>query len=82
MHHPFRFAQETALLQARSKGRLEIQLAIGYCCREATMFGINFRIRGRNVKPFPSLFSPLADAILQPGTFRLVPASEQGVSCS
>ena len=46
LHHPVRFAEETALLQILSNGRLEIQLAIGYRSQEAAMFGADFRKRG------------------------------------
>lgn len=47
LHHPVRFAEEAALLSILSQGRFEVQLAVGYRSREATMFGVDFRKRGR-----------------------------------
>lgn len=59
LHHPVRFAEETALLQALSNGRLEIQLAIGYRSQEAAMFGVDFRKRGRIFDEFLEIVTRL-----------------------
>lgn len=59
LHHPVRFAEETALLQILSNGRLEIQLAIGYRSQEAAMFGVDFRRRGRIFDEFLEIVTRL-----------------------
>lgn len=59
LHHPVRFAEETALLQILSNGRLEIQLAIGYRSQEAAMFGADFRKRGRIFDEFLEIVTRL-----------------------
>jgi alkanesulfonate monooxygenase SsuD/methylene tetrahydromethanopterin reductase-like flavin-dependent oxidoreductase (luciferase family) len=59
LHHPVRFAEETALLQILSNGRLEIQLAIGYRSRETAMFGVDFRRRGRIFDEFLEIVTRL-----------------------
>ncbi|MGO9158923.1 LLM class flavin-dependent oxidoreductase [Mycobacterium sp.] len=46
LHHPVRFAQDCALLDTLSDGRLDIGLAIGYRRRETAAFGIDFTRRG------------------------------------
>jgi alkanesulfonate monooxygenase SsuD/methylene tetrahydromethanopterin reductase-like flavin-dependent oxidoreductase (luciferase family) len=59
LHHPVRFAEEMALLQILSNGRLEVQLAIGYRSREAAMFGVDFRRRGRIFDEFLEIVTRL-----------------------
>lgn len=59
LHHPTRFAEEAALLQNLSKGRLEIQLALGYRAREADMFGVDFSKRGRIFDEFLEIVTRL-----------------------
>ncbi len=59
LHHPVRFAEEAALLQILSNGRLEVQLAIGYRSRESAMFGVDFRKRGRMFDEFLEIVTRL-----------------------
>lgn len=59
LHHPVRFAEEMALLQILSQGRLEVQLAIGYRSRETAMFGVDFRKRGRIFDEFLEIVTRL-----------------------
>jgi alkanesulfonate monooxygenase SsuD/methylene tetrahydromethanopterin reductase-like flavin-dependent oxidoreductase (luciferase family) len=47
LYHPVRFAEDCAVLDIISGGRLEIGLAIGYRKREYDAFGIDFTKRGR-----------------------------------
>lgn len=46
LHHPVRFAQDAALLDILSGGRLDLGLAIGYRKRESAAFGADFTRRG------------------------------------
>ena len=47
LYHPVRFAEDCAVLDILSGGRLEIGLAIGYRRREFAAFGVDFTKRGR-----------------------------------
>lgn len=47
LYHPVRFAEDCAVLDIISGGRLEVGLAIGYRKREYDAFGIDFTKRGR-----------------------------------
>ncbi|MGO9931215.1 MAG: LLM class flavin-dependent oxidoreductase [Steroidobacteraceae bacterium] len=47
LYHPLRFAEDCAVLDIFSSGRLEIGLAVGYRRREAAAFGVDFAKRGR-----------------------------------
>ena len=47
LYHPVRFAEDCAVLDTLSGGRLELALAIGYRRREAATFGVDFSKRGR-----------------------------------
>ncbi len=47
LYHPLRFAEECAVLDIVSEGRLEVGLAIGYRKRESKAFGTDFTKRGR-----------------------------------
>ena len=47
LYHPTRFAEDCAVLDIISGGRLEMGLAIGYRQREMAAFGVDFRKRGR-----------------------------------
>jgi len=47
LYHPVRFAEECAVLDILSGGRLEVGLAIGYRQRETAAFGVDFTKRGR-----------------------------------
>lgn len=59
LHHPVRFAEEMALVQILSQGRLEVQLAIGYRSRETAMFGVDFHKRGRIFDEFLEIVTRL-----------------------
>ena len=47
LYHPLRFAEDCAVLDILSGGRLEVGLAIGYRRRESAAFGVDFTRRGR-----------------------------------
>lgn len=51
-YHPVRFAEECAVLDILSDGRLEMALAIGYRRREADAYGVDFSTRGRRTDEF------------------------------
>jgi alkanesulfonate monooxygenase SsuD/methylene tetrahydromethanopterin reductase-like flavin-dependent oxidoreductase (luciferase family) len=71
LHHPVRFAEEMALLQILSNGRLEVQLAIGYRSRETAMFGVDFKKRGRIFDEFLEIVTRLwaGETVTFDGTF-------------
>jgi alkanesulfonate monooxygenase SsuD/methylene tetrahydromethanopterin reductase-like flavin-dependent oxidoreductase (luciferase family) len=46
LYNPVRFAEDAALLDILSNGRLDLGLAIGYRKREAAAFGVDFTRRG------------------------------------
>jgi alkanesulfonate monooxygenase SsuD/methylene tetrahydromethanopterin reductase-like flavin-dependent oxidoreductase (luciferase family) len=46
LYHPVRFAEECAVLDILSNGRLEMALAIGYRRRETEAYGVDFTKRG------------------------------------
>jgi alkanesulfonate monooxygenase SsuD/methylene tetrahydromethanopterin reductase-like flavin-dependent oxidoreductase (luciferase family) len=52
LYHPVRFAEECAVLDILSDGRLEMALAIGYRRREAEAYGVDFSTRGRRTDEF------------------------------
>jgi alkanesulfonate monooxygenase SsuD/methylene tetrahydromethanopterin reductase-like flavin-dependent oxidoreductase (luciferase family) len=52
LHHPVRFAEDCALLDILSNGRLEMAVAVGYRRREAGALGIDFSSRGRRTDEF------------------------------
>jgi len=47
LYHPVRFAEDCAVLDILSGGRLEMGLAIGYRRRESAAYGADFSKRGR-----------------------------------
>lgn len=47
LYHPVRFAEDCAVLDIISGGRLEVGLAIGYRRRETVAYGVDFTKRGR-----------------------------------
>lgn len=47
LYHPTRFAEDCAVLDIISGGRIEMGLAIGYRRRETAAFGVDFGKRGR-----------------------------------
>ena len=52
LYHPLRFAEDAAVLDILSGGRLEMALAIGYRRREADAYGIDFGKRGARFDEF------------------------------
>jgi alkanesulfonate monooxygenase SsuD/methylene tetrahydromethanopterin reductase-like flavin-dependent oxidoreductase (luciferase family) len=47
LYHPVRFAEDCAILDILSNGRLEMAVAVGYRRREAQAYGVDFSSRGR-----------------------------------
>lgn len=52
LYHPVRFAEEAAVVDILSGGRLELALAIGYRRRETAAFGVDFTRRGARFDEF------------------------------
>lgn len=52
LYHPVRFAEECAVLDILSGGRLEMGLAIGYRRRETEAYGVDFSRRGSRFDEF------------------------------
>lgn len=52
LYHPVRFAEECAVLDILSNGRLEMAVAVGYRRREADAYGVDFSTRGRRTDEF------------------------------
>jgi alkanesulfonate monooxygenase SsuD/methylene tetrahydromethanopterin reductase-like flavin-dependent oxidoreductase (luciferase family) len=52
LYHPVRFAEECAVLDVLSNGRLEMAVAVGYRRSEADAFGVDFSTRGRRTDEF------------------------------
>jgi alkanesulfonate monooxygenase SsuD/methylene tetrahydromethanopterin reductase-like flavin-dependent oxidoreductase (luciferase family) len=52
LYHPVRFAEECAVLDILSSGRLEMAVAIGYRRKEAEAYGVDFTARGRRTDEF------------------------------
>ena len=52
LYHPVRFAEECAVLDILSNGRLEMAVAVGYRRREADAYGVDFSSRGRRTDEF------------------------------
>lgn len=52
LYHPVRFAEDCALLDILSNGRLDMGLAIGYRRRETAAFGVDFTRRGARFDEF------------------------------
>jgi alkanesulfonate monooxygenase SsuD/methylene tetrahydromethanopterin reductase-like flavin-dependent oxidoreductase (luciferase family) len=52
LYHPVRFAEECAVLDILSGGRLEMALAIGYRKREYDAYGLDFTKRGSRFDEF------------------------------
>jgi alkanesulfonate monooxygenase SsuD/methylene tetrahydromethanopterin reductase-like flavin-dependent oxidoreductase (luciferase family) len=52
LYHPVRFAEDCALVDILSNGRLEIALAVGYRRRETDAFGVGFSSRGSRTNEF------------------------------
>jgi alkanesulfonate monooxygenase SsuD/methylene tetrahydromethanopterin reductase-like flavin-dependent oxidoreductase (luciferase family) len=52
LYHPVRFAEECAVLDILSNGRLDVAVAVGYRRREAESYGVDFTKRGRRTDEF------------------------------
>lgn len=52
LYHPVRFAEECAVLDILSNGRVEMALAIGYRRRETEAYGVDFSKRGSQFDEF------------------------------
>ena len=52
LYHPVRFAEECAVLDILSNGRLEMAVAVGYRRSEADAYGVDFSSRGRRMDEF------------------------------
>jgi len=59
LYHPVRFAEECAVLDHISNGRLEMAIAIGYRRREAEGYGVDFSKRGSRTDEFLELVTQL-----------------------
>lgn len=52
LHHPVRFAEDAAVVDIVSGGRLEVAVALGYRRRETNAFGIDFKTRVSRMNEF------------------------------
>ena len=59
LYHPVRFAEDCAVLDILSNGRLEMALAIGYRRRETDSFGVDFTKRGSRFDEFLQIVQAL-----------------------
>ncbi|MDB5970408.1 MAG: class flavin-dependent oxidoreductase [Hydrocarboniphaga sp.] len=59
LYHPVRFAEECAVLDHLSNGRLEMAAAIGYRRREAEAYGVDFSKRGGRTDEFLEIVTRL-----------------------
>jgi len=59
LYHPVRFAEECAVLDHLSNGRLEMAVAIGYRRREAEAYGVDFSKRGSRTDEFLEIVTRL-----------------------
>jgi alkanesulfonate monooxygenase SsuD/methylene tetrahydromethanopterin reductase-like flavin-dependent oxidoreductase (luciferase family) len=59
LYHPVRFAEECAVLDHLSNGRLEMAVAIGYRRCEAEAYGLDFSVRGRRTDEFLEIVTRL-----------------------
>jgi alkanesulfonate monooxygenase SsuD/methylene tetrahydromethanopterin reductase-like flavin-dependent oxidoreductase (luciferase family) len=59
LYHPVRFAEECAVLDHLSNGRLEMAIAIGYRRREAEGYGVDFTKRGSRTDEFLEIVTRL-----------------------
>jgi alkanesulfonate monooxygenase SsuD/methylene tetrahydromethanopterin reductase-like flavin-dependent oxidoreductase (luciferase family) len=48
-YHPVRLAEETAILDIVSNGRLDLALAVGFRSVEAAAYGVDFKTRGKRM---------------------------------
>ena len=57
LYHPVRFAEDCAVLDILSNGRLEMAVAVGYRRSEAEAYGVDFSTRGRRTDEFLEIVS-------------------------
>ncbi len=86
LYHPVRFAQDCAVLDVLSQGRLDLALAIGYRRRETAAYGVEFGKRGRRFDEFLAIVTRLwaGETLDHEGEFfrfagaRLMPPAPRG----
>jgi alkanesulfonate monooxygenase SsuD/methylene tetrahydromethanopterin reductase-like flavin-dependent oxidoreductase (luciferase family) len=59
LYHPVRFAEDCAVLDILSDGRLEVSVAVGYRRREAEGYGVDFSKRGSRTDEFVEIVQRL-----------------------
>jgi alkanesulfonate monooxygenase SsuD/methylene tetrahydromethanopterin reductase-like flavin-dependent oxidoreductase (luciferase family) len=59
LYHPVRFAEDCAVLDILSGGRLEVSVAVGYRRREADGYGVDFAKRGGRTDEFVEIVQRL-----------------------
>jgi alkanesulfonate monooxygenase SsuD/methylene tetrahydromethanopterin reductase-like flavin-dependent oxidoreductase (luciferase family) len=59
LYHPVRFAEDCAVLDILSRGRLEMSVAVGYRRREADGYGVDFSKRGSRTDEFLAIVQRL-----------------------
>jgi alkanesulfonate monooxygenase SsuD/methylene tetrahydromethanopterin reductase-like flavin-dependent oxidoreductase (luciferase family) len=59
LYNPLRFAEDAALVDILSNGRLDLGLAIGYRKRESAAFGVDFTRRGARFDEFLQIVTRL-----------------------
>ncbi len=86
LYNPVRFAEDCALLDILSNGRLDLGLAIGYRKRETAAFGVDFTRRGARFDEFLEIVTRLwegetvdyAGKHFQVAGARIMPPSPRG----
>jgi alkanesulfonate monooxygenase SsuD/methylene tetrahydromethanopterin reductase-like flavin-dependent oxidoreductase (luciferase family) len=61
LYHPVRLAEDMAVLDVISNGRIELALGVGYLPREAAAYGVDFRNRGRRTDEVLQILLPLLE---------------------
>lgn len=61
LYHPVRFAEDCAMIDLISNGRLEIAVALGYRQRETAAYGLDFRTRTSRMDEFLQIVRRLWD---------------------
>jgi alkanesulfonate monooxygenase SsuD/methylene tetrahydromethanopterin reductase-like flavin-dependent oxidoreductase (luciferase family) len=59
LYHPTRFAEDCAVIDILSNGRLEMAVAVGYRRKETDAFGVEFTTRGRQLDEFLEIVTRL-----------------------
>ncbi|RYD91144.1 MAG: LLM class flavin-dependent oxidoreductase, partial [Sphingomonadales bacterium] len=58
-YHPTRLAEDVAVLDVISDGRVELALGLGYLQREFAAYGVDVKTRGRRVDEILEIIRPL-----------------------